>query len=314
MQDLAKLVLSATMALSSLHVLSAQDLRPRAYTITPLHSNAVTLGYAFNDGSIYFGTLLPITNATGQYSLPNLSYYHSFSFFKRLANASATLPYVVGTFQGDVGETGQQQIYRSGLADSVFRCSVNLLGGPAMPAKEFLKWKQKTLLGASLQIVAPTGQYYPSHLINPGFNRWAFKPELGYSRAWGKYVFDAYAGVWLFTANNNYLNGGEFSQTRNTLNEAPLGSIEMHLSYDVKPRMWISIDGNYWYGGSTTVNGVHKLGTLESDSRIGTTFSVPFTKHQSAKFSYSDGALARIGGTFQTVSVAWQYSWLGRPN
>jgi hypothetical protein len=314
MRYLAKLVLSTAMALSSLHILSAQDLRPRAYLITPIHWNAVTVGYAFNNGSIYFGTLLPITNATGQYSVPNLSYYHSLSFFKRSANVIATLPYVVGTFQGDVGETGQQQIYRSGLADSVFRASVNLIGGPAMPPKEFAKWKQKTLLGASLQVTAPTGQYYPSHLINPGFNRWAFKPELGYSRAWGKYVFDTYVGVWLFTANNNYLNGGEFSQTRNTLTENPLSSIEMHLSYDVKPRMWISLDGNYWYGGKTTVNGIPKLGTLQSDSRIGTTFSVPFTKHQSAKFSYSDGALARIGGTFKTVSIAWQYSWLGRPN
>jgi hypothetical protein len=313
MHYLAKLVLSAAMALSSLHVLNAQDLRPRAYTITPIHSNAVTVGYAFNNGSIYFGSLLPITNATGDYSVPNFSYYHSLSFFKRSANVSATLPYVVGTFQGEVGETGQQQIYRSGMADSVFRASVNLIGGPAMPPKEFVKWRQKTLLGVSLQVVAPTGQYYPSHLINPGFNRWAFKPEIGYSRDWGKWVLDAYAGAWLFTSNNNYLNGGEFSQTRNTLTESPLGSIEMHLSYDVKPRMWVSLDGNYWYGGSTTVNSVAKLGTLQSNSRIGTTFSVPFTKHQSAKFSYSDGAIARIGGTFRTVSVAWQYSWLGRP-
>jgi hypothetical protein len=314
MRYIAKLVLSAQIALSSLYPLSAQDLRPRAYTITAIHSNAVTVGYAFNTGSIYFGTLLPITNASGNYSLPNLSYYHSLSFFKRSANVSATLPYVVGTFQGDVGEAGREQIYRSGLSNSIFRGSVNLIGGPAMPPKEFMKWKQKTLLGVSLQVDAPTGQYYPSHLINPSFNRWAFKPELGYSRAWGKLVFDSYLGIWLFTANNNYLHGGEFSPTANTQTEAPLSSIEMHLSYDVKPRMWVSVAGNYWYGGKTSTNGIPTLGTLQSDSRIGATFSIPFTKHQSAKFSYSDGAVARFGGTFQTVSVAWQYSWIGHPN
>jgi hypothetical protein len=28
--------------------------------------------------------------------------------------------------------------------------------------------------GASIQAVAPTGQYYSSHLVNPGSNRWAF--------------------------------------------------------------------------------------------------------------------------------------------
>lgn len=301
------------MALCSLSVLSAQDLRPRAYVITPIHSNAVTVGYAFNDGSIFFGTLLPITNASGQYSVPNISYYHSFSFFKRSANISATLPYVVGTFKGEVEGSGQQ-IYRSGLADAVFRCSVNLFGGPAMQPKEFVKWKQKTIIGASLQVVTPTGQYYPSHLVNPGSNRWAFKPELGYSERWGNWLLDAYGGVWLFGTNNNYLNGGEFSNQRNILTQAPTGSIEMHLSYNLKPRLWASIDGNYWYGGGTTVDSVYKVGTLQSNSRIGGTISIPFTKHQSMKISYSGGALARIGGTFQTVSLAWQYSWLGRPN
>jgi hypothetical protein len=88
----------------------------------------------------------------------------------------------------------------------------------------------------------------------------------------------------------------------------------MHLSYDVKPRLWASVDGNYWYGGATTVNNVHKIGTLQSNSRVGGSVSVPFTKRQSMKFSYSGGSFARFGGTFKTVSVAWQYSWLGRPN
>jgi hypothetical protein len=169
MRRFSKLVLSIAIALCSSHLLIAQDLRPRAYVITPLHSNAVILGYAFNTGSIFFGTVLPITNASGQYSVPNISYYHSLSFFKRSANFTATLPYVVGPFRGEV--TGNEQsIYRSGMADSVFRFSVNLLGGPAMPPKDFAKWKQKTILGASVQVVAPTGLHLPS-TFNPANRR-----------------------------------------------------------------------------------------------------------------------------------------------
>ena len=305
-------VASAILALASWHILNAQDLRPRAYVITPMHWNAVILGYAFSDGSIFFGSVLPITNASGRYSVPNISYYHAFSFFGRSANFTATLPYVVGTFEGELSGS-QHQIYRSGLADSLYRLSVNLIGGSAMQPREFAKWKQKTLLGASIQIVAPTGQYYPSHLINPGNNRWVFKPELGFSQRWGNWILDAYAGAWLFTENTNYLTGSQFSKRPNTLMQSPIGSVEMHLSYDVKPRLWASVDGNYWYGGGTTVNNVIKVGTLQSNSRIGGTISVPFTKHQSVKVSYSDGTLARIGGSFQTVSIAWQYSWVGTP-
>jgi hypothetical protein len=134
-----------------------QDLAPRAYIITPLHGNTITLSCSFFDGSLNFYGALPITGATGTYSVPTFSYYHSFSLFGRSANILASLPYGVGNFQGTVlGAEGQ--IYRSGLQDSVFRFSVNLKGGPAMPVHEFVKWKQKVLLGASVKVMAPRPQ------------------------------------------------------------------------------------------------------------------------------------------------------------
>jgi hypothetical protein len=55
------------------------------------------------------------------------------------------------------------QLYRSGLLDLTSRVSVNLKGGPSMPAEEFRSWRQKTLLGVSLKILAPTGQYDPTN-------------------------------------------------------------------------------------------------------------------------------------------------------
>jgi hypothetical protein len=132
-----------------------------------MHSNALTLTYSFYDGGLFFNGAAPITDATGRYSVPVLTCYHAFSFLGRSANVNASLPYAVGTFQGKV--IGQdKQLYRSGLADSTFRISVNLKGGPAMQPQQFAKWKQKTLLGVSLKIVAPTGQYDQTKLINWG--------------------------------------------------------------------------------------------------------------------------------------------------
>jgi len=37
-----------------------------------------------------------------------------------------------------------------------------------MSVREYLSWTQKTILGASLKVVAPTGQYDPTRLINDG--------------------------------------------------------------------------------------------------------------------------------------------------
>jgi hypothetical protein len=61
---------------------------------------------------------------------------------------------------------------------------------------------------------------------------------------------DAYGAVWLFTVKNHYYTG-RLAQT-----ELPMGAVEMHLSYDVKPRLWFSADANFWYGGATSLNGL----------------------------------------------------------
>ena len=84
---------------SLLPVLKGQDLSPRAYVITPLHSNAVTLTYGYYSGSVLFNGAAPITGATGTYSVPVLTYYHSFGLFGRSANFNAALPYAVGPFR-----------------------------------------------------------------------------------------------------------------------------------------------------------------------------------------------------------------------
>ena len=152
-----------------------------------------------------------------------------------------------------------RSIYRSGLFDSVVRVSVNLVGGEAMSLQQARerKWRQETLLGVSLKVVAPTGQYDPTKLINLGSNRWTFKPELGFSQAFGgHWVFDAYASAFFFTENPEFFsNNPEFGTGTQAQTQDPIGAVEVHLSYDVRPRLWVSLDGNFWYGGKTSLNG-----------------------------------------------------------
>ena len=300
--------LGSILAFTSL--VAAQDLAPRAYVITPVHGNAVTLTWSFYSGGVNFNGTVPITGATGTYHVPVFSYYHSFSFFGRSANITASLPYAVGTFSGQVLGT-DRSVYRSGLLDFSARFSVNLFGGPAMEAQQFMKWRQKRLLGASLKVIAPTGQYNPDKLVNWGINRWAFKPELGFSQRWGNWLLDTYGGVWLYTANSAFYSvPAPLPQT-----EEPLGSFEGHLSYDIGrvARAWASLDGNFWWGGITALNGIRNVATEQTGSRIGGTVSIPVKKHQSIKIAYSNGTYVRFGGNYQNLQVAWQYSWIGWP-
>ena len=81
------------------------------------HSSAFQCGHvswSFYDGSINYNGALPVSDATGTYSVPIFSYYHSFGFFGRSANVVASLPYGVGNFEGTVSGAGNN-LYRSVL-------------------------------------------------------------------------------------------------------------------------------------------------------------------------------------------------------
>jgi hypothetical protein len=306
------LVAIGVLALCVCRMAAAQDLAPRAYIISPMHSNAVVTSYSFYTGNLDFGGGLPITDATATANLGSLSYSHSMSVFRRTSNLTVVLPYAQANFKGSV-LGNQTNVYRSGLVDSVYRFSVNLWGGPAMDPRQYVKWRQRTLLGASIRVMAPTGQYDSTKLINLGNNRWGFRPEVGLSRRWGHWVLDAYFGTWFYTTNPKFFSQNQYNPGIISQKQAPIGAFEGHLSYDVKPRLWVSLDGNFWFGGKTSLNGVQNPATEQNNSRLGGTVSVPITKHQALKCSYNNGAYIKYGGDFQNITVGWQYSWLGRP-
>ena len=302
---------SAILGLTIWQRADAQDLAPRAYIITPIHSNAITITYAFYSGNLDFGNI-PLKDATAHASVPVLSCFHSMNFFGRTANVVVSLPYGIGNFRGNVLGS-ETNAYRSGLLDSVYRFSVNLKGGPAMTVEAYRDWRQKTIIGLSLRVVAPTGQYDSTKLINWGNNRWGFKPELGVSRRWGHWVADAYGGAWFYTANPEFFSRNKYNPDVLVQTQATIGAFEGHLSYDVKPRLWASLDGNFWFAGTTSLNGIGNSASTLRSSRVGGTVSFPLSKHQSIKLSCNVGTYIKYGGNFKNISVGWQYSWLGHP-
>ena len=285
--------------------LTGQELTPRAYLITPTGSNAIILSFGYNTGGILLDPTIPITDLNAQFQTPVLSYYRSLGLFSRSANVSVSVPYGYGHFQGSVLGS-DTRISRSGLADSRIRLSVNLHGGPAMKLPEFVKYRERTIIGASITMVTPTGQFDPAKLINPGANRWAFKPEVGFARRLGKWALDAYGGVWLFTTNSQFYPGTAVRK------QNPIASVEFHLGYYFRPRLWASFDSNFWSGGSTVMNGVSNDDGARN-SRLGATVAIPVSRHQSFKFTANRGAIVRVGGNFTTVTAGWQYSWIDRP-
>jgi hypothetical protein len=241
----------------------------------------------------------PIQDLHATVETPSLGVSRTFSLFGQTAQAFVVLPYSWARATGlVVGEAAS--VSRSGFADLRLRFSVLLSGAPASTVNEFSKVLRRPIVGSSLTIVLPVGQYFPEKLINLGTNRWAFKPEIALSYPVGeRWLLDLYAGVWLFTDNASFYPGNA------TRTQDPLVSFQGHVIYEAQSRMWMALDVTFYTGGLTSVNGVNKA-DRQNNVRIGGTVLLPVGDRHSVKLAYSTGAVIRIGANFTNLSVGWQ--------
>src|SRR5688572_28785574 len=159
---------------------SVQELEPGAYWPRPAGLNILTVVNSLNWGDVAFDASGPIDEANATINTTALSYTRAFSLASRSANASVVLPVVAGHVEGRyLGEPAEA--HRFGLGDPRLRLAMNLVGAPAMTPAEFASYHQGTIVGASITVAAPLGEYDPTKLINLGTNRWSFKPEVGLS-------------------------------------------------------------------------------------------------------------------------------------
>ena len=280
----------------------AQHLEPRAYANTPVGMNFLIAGYTYSTGGLSTDPAQLLTNAQLDIHAPLLAYAHAFDAWGKSAKFDTVL--ATGCLSGTAVVNGAP-VSRDicGLLDPTFRVSVNLYGAPALQLKDFASYKQDLIVGASLLVQAPLGQYDPSRLVNLGTNRWAFRPEIGISKAVDRLTAEVMLGATLFTTNEDFFGG-------KTREQDPVYSSQLHLIYQFANGVWLAANANYYYGGRTTVNGVQQNDEL-GNSRFGLTLALPWDRQHSIKFYVSEGISVRAGSDFKTAGLAWQYRWGG---
>lgn len=280
----------------------AQEAEPRAFSNTPIGLNFLIGGYLYADGKMAFNPDLAIADANFNSNTALLAYVRSFELGGQSAKFDVIVPTSSFSAQGIVnGQPAERQM--SGFGDPRFRVSVNLFGAPALSAKDFASYQQDLIVGVSMQVSAPLGQYDDSKLLNLGFNRWSFKPELGISKAWGPWTFELTPSVLIFSDNKDFFGGNTFSQ-------APIYTVQGHILYTFKSGIWMALDGLYFAGGHTALNGV-RSDNEQINTRVGFTLALPVDRNNSLKLSASTGVTTRTGSEFSAVGVAWQYRWGG---
>ena len=280
----------------------AQDLEPRAYANTPIGMNFLLAGYAYSTGTVGADPAVPLTDTHVNIHTALVAYARSLNVWGTSGKVDVILPYAWASGSGTLaGHIMTRDV--DGFGDARFRLSVNLYGAPALTLKEFENYEQDTIIGASVRVSAPTGQYDSEKLLNIGSNRWSFKPEFGISKAWGPLILELTPAVTFYTNNNDFLRG-------HTLEQAPIYSVQGHLIYTIWRGIWTSLDATYYTGGRTTLNGV-EADDRQENVRVGASIALPVDRYNSVKLFASGGVYSRTGGSFTTGGIAWQVRWGG---
>lgn len=279
----------------------AQEIEPRAYSNAPIGVNFLIGGYAYTRGGLEFESL-PISDAKLHTSNAVVAYARVLDLWGQSAKFDTTVPF---TWLSGTAEYQGQTVARNvnGFRNPSFRLSVNLYGAPALTLDEFRGWQQDLIVGASFRVWAPWSQYDDQKLVNIGTNRWAFKPEVGISKAFGPWTLEFQVAATFYTDNDDLFGG-------NKLSTDPLYSLQWHVIYGFRSGIWASVDATYFAGARTTVNGVLN-NDLERDWRVGGTLSFPVDVHDSVKLYASSGVSARTGNNYDLIGIVWQYRWGG---
>ena len=278
-----------------------QALEPRSYVNTPVGINFLLAGYGYTQGNLAFEASSPINDAKVHVNSGVFAYARSLDLWGLSGKFALALPVAKVSGSAKVAGEERERIV-SGLGDPIFRLSVNFYGAPAVSMNEFPAYQQDIIVGASLQVTPPLGQYDSTKLLNVGANRWSIKPELGVSKAWGPVILELIPAVTFFTNNNDFLGGQTFAQD-------PIYSVQGHLIYEFFPALWGALDATYYAGGRTTIDG--QKGEQLGHARLGLTAALSVSRYQSIKFYGSNGVYSRSGGDFWTTGIVWQFRWGG---
>jgi hypothetical protein len=293
-------VVTAALVLSPFSRTCAQSMEPLSYTNSPIGLNFLVVGYGYQTGNVLVDPSLPLTNVHATVDTAFVAYDRIIDFWGQSGGVSIVMPYAWLSATGDVFEQ-QKKVDRTGLSDFAFKVSVNLFGAPAVSLKEFSNYHQNVIIGVSLTVTAPTGQYYSSKLVNIGTNRWSAKPELGVSKALGPWTLETEGGVTFFTDNEEFFGD-------HTRHQDALFSVQGHVIYNFTRKMWAALDATYYTGGRTSLNGSLD-NDLQSNSRWGGTWAYSLARENSIKLYFSSGVVARTGSEFRIYGIGWQHRW-----
>jgi len=278
---------------------SAQELTPRLFWPTPKGTTVMVAGYSYASGDVFFDQSIPIEGADSTINTGILAYARTLDLWGRTSNFLVNLPYSWGTTSGFLSGLPAERDFND-IGDLSVTLNVNLRGAPTMTREDFLEFRAnpRPLIGASIKLIAPTGEYSSNRLINVGSNRWATRFKLGgvfiLKPQW---LLELSASTWVFGDDNDFIMGKK--------EQDPIFALETNLIKRIRPGFWASLDLTYFRGGRQTIGG-EPLRNYQSNLKLGGTIVMPFLRRHAIKIGYASGIVTRYGNDFDQLLLSYQ--------
>jgi len=281
-------------------ILAGQSLEPRLYSNIPKDMNFLVVGYTNSRGALAENANLGIENPKLNVNGAFLAYARGLDIYGKSGKIDFVIPFACIDGTGKVsGEDVKRNV--CGLADVKARISYNFFGAPSLDIKNFASYRQDLVIGTSLQVTIPTGQYDASKLVNISAHRWAIKPGIGISKSIQNFLLEFSADAEFYSQNSEFYGDVKRQQ------EA-VYSTQAHLIYNFNRGVWLGLDTNYYFGGENINNDIKANDELHN-SRMGVTFSFPVNRQNSVKIFSHTGISTRTGTDYTMYGFAWQYSF-----
>jgi hypothetical protein len=248
-----------------------------------------------------------VADADVQATLALAGYAKTLPLFGRAAMAAILLP--MGQISGDVtGPLGTVRQTASGFGDPMIELDVNVLGPKAQRSiPDALRYAPGFSVDVLADLAVPIGEYDSSQPLNIGQNRWYGRvglPVVWQLGAWvpgRRTTVELLPAVWLFGTNDDYVG--------RKLETDPMFQVDAHLTRDLTEHLWAALDGAWYYGGASSVDGVE--GEDLNNLGVGLTLGYGINENLSLTFSYKstvdDDAPEdlRMSGTMVTLVYGW---------
>ena len=264
----------------------AQGEGPRAFELAPEGSQAINVYGVFGRGNQSFdpGSVVPGVEVDVNGSI--LEYAHGFALADKAGSVVVSLP--VGAAVGSVNTVyGARTYTRSGIGDLQLTGVFGLLGSPSLQEKDYEAYRPGFALNLLTRVYLPTGSYDRTAPVNLGDNRRALQLGLPLAYYLGESFLDPRLTTFELVPSVTWYGVNDEPPQGTRSSQAPLLQLEGHITRNLNPAVWVSLDALFLRGADTTTDGVDNHNEQRSVA-LGVSASVAVSDTVAATLSYTD--------------------------